>query len=121
MRRFISIMMFVFVLVTMIPVNNTEAQTYDSSVVLTENNSVNLKGRIYSIETTRTGYRFTVRIVSSGKWKNHLYDITISKPEMKRWFREEGKHTVGDKVWVWLYTCNTKRVTDDMFMNIRHR
>lgn len=92
-----------------------------SETILTQDNSVDTTAVVTKIKKVKKGKhkgqrKVTIMCVSEGKHEGHIYSIYLSK---FGWKEESFKK--GEKIKALLYTCYTKKVTDDVVVNISGR
>lgn len=92
-----------------------------SETVLTEKNSVDVRAKVTKIKKVKKGKhkgqrKLTFVCTSKGKYKGHKYSLYLTKLD---WKVESFKK--GEKIKAMLYTCYTKKVTDDVVVNISGR
>lgn len=86
-----------------------------------ERNSTDVCGQITKIKKGKKGKR-TIYVTCYGdipQYDGHVYAITLTKGEYNNWVKEQGKVSKGDDVIIWLYKMETRKVTDDVVLNIR--
>ena len=84
-------------------------------------NSIDVCGQITKIKKLKKGKR-RITVTCYGdipQYDGHIYAITLTKGEYNDWVKEQGKVRKGDDVFIWLYKMETRKVTDDVVLNIR--
>lgn len=115
MKKLITLLTLTLVLLMAIPVEATNIP------ILTKENSKMLKARICRMTKENDLTVFKVIVTENGRWKNHIYDFDLTQRDFINWVKDEGKVKVGQKVYLLLYKNNTKKVNDDIFINIHKR
>ena len=92
-----------------------------SETVLTEKNSVDVRAKVTEIKKVKKGKhkgqrKVTIVCVSKGKYEGHTYSMYVSKFGWKVESFEKD-----EMIRAMLYTCGTKKVTDDIVVNISGR
>lgn len=90
-------------------------------VCFNDRNSIDVYAQITKIKKGKKGKR-TITVTCYGdipQYDGHIYTITLTKGEYNDWVKEQGKVRKGDDVIIWLYKMETRKVTDDVVLNIR--
>lgn len=89
-----------------------------SETVLTEKNSVDVRAKVTEIKKVKKGKhkgqrKLSFVCTSKGRHKGHVYTIYLSK---FAWKVESFKRS--ENIRATLYKCGTKKVTDDIVINV---
>lgn len=125
MKRKVKSIIPVFLATTTLLTNPVSAEAkytpLTSETILTQDNSVDTTSVVTKIKKVKKGKhkgqrKVTIMCVSEGKHEGHTYSMYVSK---YGW--EEESFVKGEMIRAMLYTCGTKKVTDDIVVNISGR